>query len=50
MLEDYEIEEGVQLECNFKKKTGREELINAATLILCDEVKICLITENNKII
>jgi len=37
VLEDYEIEEGIQLQCNFSKKPGREELINEARVILCDE-------------
>jgi hypothetical protein len=38
VLEDYEIEDGVELKCNFSKKKGREELINASKLILVDEV------------
>ena len=37
VLEDYEIEEGVKLQCRLKDKPGREELIQAATLIVCDE-------------
>ena len=38
VLEDYEIEEGIQLNCDFKGKEGREELVKAANVILCDEV------------
>jgi hypothetical protein len=37
VLEDYEIEEGIKLRCQLKDKPGREELILAATLIMCDE-------------
>ena len=37
VLEDYEIEEGIRLQCQLKDKPEREELIRAATLILCDE-------------
>ena len=37
VLEDYEIEEGIRLKCQLKDKPGRDELIKAATLILCDE-------------
>jgi len=37
VLEDHEIEEGIQLQCQLKDKPGREELILASTFILCDE-------------
>ena len=37
VLEDYEIEEGIKLQCRLKDKPGKEELILAATLIMCDE-------------
>ena len=38
VLEDYEIEEGIKLQCRLKDKPGREELIQAATLLMCDEL------------
>jgi len=39
-LKIFEIEEGIRLDCNFKGKAGREELINAVAVILTDEAKI----------
>jgi hypothetical protein len=37
VLEVFEIEEGMQLQCRVKDKPGREELLLAAMLIVCDK-------------
>ena len=39
VIEDYEIEEGFKLQCRLNKdKPGGEELIEAAALLMCDEI------------